>query len=382
MKISNCFNSSLFRGFLFSAGIAAMTACSGNRDGWAVSGTVKDGGDKTIYIERMSGNSWLLLDSVKINSDGSFSYTADTPGNSRAVYAIRLNDKRITLLPDSTEELTVVTSAGSFNVGHSVKGNPSTEGIARVDSILNDAVKRVGPTAAVNDTEMLSAIGNIILNDSTGNVIYYAVTADVDGAPVFNVQNLSRMKIKLLGAAANRFTGLFPNDSRTAELTGIFKSARSLAGMSRQSGVSMEATVSGRPEIDFVRSDFHGKEHDLNTVLDRGGVTVVNLIRFDHPAAPAVNLALRELYNKYKDRDFEIFQISFDPNRANWNQTAPSLPWTVVYNSLSDPADILVSFMADPVSGAPVSFVVDRDGEIVARVENPSSLETEVAKLF
>ncbi len=382
MKFLKCTKKSLLRGVMLSSAVGLLVACSGNRDGWTVSGNVKDGGDKTLYIERQSGNSWLLLDSVKINGDGSFSYTAEFPGDARTIYAIRLNDKRISLLPDSTEELTVTTSAGTFNNGHKVKGNVSTEGIAGVDSIINDAVKRVGATAALNDSQMLTDLGNIILADTTGNVTYYVMTADVEGSPIFNIETLSKLKIRLLGAAANNFTVRFPNDSRTAELTNIFKGARQLAGMNSQTGVSMEATVSGRPQIDYVRQDFHGKEHDLNKVLDRGGVTILNFIRFDHPSAPAVNLALREAYNKYKDRGLEVFQISFDPNRATWNQTAPSLPWTVVYNSLSDPADILVSYMVDPVSGAPVSFVIDRDGEIVARVETPSALGAEVDRLF
>ncbi|MDE6395647.1 MAG: redoxin domain-containing protein [Muribaculaceae bacterium] len=382
MKFSKLYKSSLFRGVMVSSVVALAASCSGNRDGWMVSGTVKDGGDKIMYIERQSGNSWLLLDSVKIGGDGSFSYSAEMPGDSRTVYALRLEDRRIVLLPDSTEELMVVTAAGSFNNGHKVTGNASTEGIAGVDSIISDAVKRVGAAAAVNDSQLLQALGSIILTDTTGNVTYYVMTADVEGNPIFNIETLSKLKIRLLGAAANRFTERFPNDPRTQELTGIYKSARNLAGMSTQKGVSMEATVSGRPEVDFVRPDFHGTEHDLNKVLDRGGVTIVNFIRFDHPSAPAVNLALREAYNKYKDQGLEIYQISFDPNRATWNQTAPSLPWTVVYNSLSDPADILVSYMVDPVSGAPVSFIVDRDGEIVARVEKASAIGTEVARLF
>lgn len=361
---------------------AGLISCGPSNEGWTVKGSVKDGGDKTMYIERQSGNSWLLLDSLTIDGDGSFAYTAEEPADGSYIYAIRLGDKRILFMPQSTEELTVTTTAGSFNIGHSVKGNHVSEGFARVDSIVNEAVSRAGAGKASNDPSLIKSLGNIIINDTTADLIYYVVSADINGKSIFMLDDLTKEKIRLLGAAANKFNDRFPNDPRTPELKNIYLTARNLTGLNRPNSVSMEANLSGRPNVEFSANDFNGVTHDLNTILDRGGVTVLNFTRFDNQASAGLNLALREAYNKYKGNGLEIVQIAFDPNKATWNQTAPGLPWIVLHGTLEDAARVLPLYMADPINGAPVTFIFNKDGEIVARVDNPASLDAELAKLF
>lgn len=362
--------------------MAIIAASCSNKDGWTIEGIIDNGADRTLYIERQSGNTWLIIDSVSVGSGGKFKYIAEEPTDGRSIYALRLGDRRIEFMPEGTGTITVETSAEAFGRNHKLNGNLRSEMFARVDGILNNTVNRVGAAAAVNDSLMLVELGNIIIADTTADVTYYIVTRAINGVNLFQADNLSKTKIRLLGAAANMIKTHHPDDPRGNELESLYKHAKKITGMSSSNGVSMEATLHGRPSVELNRPDAKGNMHDFNRVVDRGGVTILNLTRFDTPVSAANNIALREVYNKYKDQGLEIYQVAFDPNRATWFQSAPGLPWISVYNNPSEDLSVLVAYNADPIQGGPVSFVFDKDGELMARVESPAQLDAAVAKAF
>lgn len=225
---------------------------------------------------------------------------------------------------------------------------------------------------------MLADLCNIIVSDTTCVVSYYIATRSIEGRPIFD--NSSKFKVRVMGAAANVYSQRRPDDSRANLLKSLYEQGRA-AHHNPGSGVRMEATVSGRVPVDLVRKDVNGKEHDFNKMADRGGVTILNITCFSNQTSPANTLALNEVYQKYKGNGLDIYQISFDANEATWRAQAAKLPWTSVYNSPTDPIDLLVKYNADPTSGS-ISFILDRNGEVVARVTDPSKLESEVAKLF
>lgn len=363
------------------AGALTLASCGQDRNGWTLKGKV-DGADKaTLYIEKSSGPGWVLQDSVITDNDGNFEYVAIDPqqDNNQPIYRIRMADRGIYFTVNGTETLTLAASAKDFGNKYSMSGNPAVAAFTTVDSIISATVDRVGAHAALTDSLMITQLGNVIVTDTTGVASYYTVTRSIDGAPVFTTD--MPLKIRLLGAAANIYATHRPGDPRGAEITAAYARAKAGTGH-RTKGVTMEAGVAGRPEIEFVRNDVNGQPHDLNKVLDRGGVTVLNMSRFDAPGSSANTAALGQAFTKYGSQGLVVYQISFDPNEALWRQNAVRIPWTVVYNSADDPANICMLYNVDPVNGNPVSFVFNRHGEIVARVSNPADLEKELAKLF
>lgn len=361
--------------------LAAVTSCSENRNGWSISGTVAGANDSTLYIEEPSGAAWIIVDSLRTDANGSFAYQAYEPlYDGQAIYRLRLNDRAVYFPIEGSDAVTLVATNTDMDRVHTLGGTVAARGFNTVDSLINDAVNRVGATAAINDESLLRNIGDIIIADSTCIVSYYAVKHPVEDKALFTLDN-SR-KLGLLGAAANRYTSLRPEDVRGKELTSIYLNAKKALRGAKTNPNTVEAGLAGRPLLDFVRKDNEGKSHDLNAVLDRGGVTILNLTRYDTAASPANTVALGQLYEKYKDRGLQIYQVSFEPNEAHWRQNASTMPWITVYNRPEDPADILMLYNANPVDGAPVSFVFNSNGEIVERVNDPAELAGVVAKLF
>ncbi|MDD3907031.1 MAG: thioredoxin family protein, partial [Bacteroidales bacterium] len=91
------------------------------------------------------------------------------------------------------------------------------------------------------------------------------------------------------------------------------------------------------------------------------------------------NLYFRELYNKYKDRGFEIYQISLDTDENLWKTGASHLPWVCVRDRNSLRSGYLSTYN---VQNLPTFFLMDKAGNIVARDAMISDLNKEIQKLL
>lgn len=378
MKNRLCNFSTYLLGALMLLSMAVLS-CGESRTGWSINGNIAGASDQTLFIEEQSGAAWVIVDSVKADGEGNFSFTALQPVvTGQPIYRLRLGENAVYFPIEGSESLTLSADTANMSLRHSLSGSIAAAGFNRVDSLIALAVDRVGADKAADDPELVGSLADIILNDSTCVVGYYALMRPVENKLIFNVND--RKKLGLIGALATRYKSLRPNDPRGAELEQRFIEARR-AGRPTV-GQTMEATLSGRPDLNFVRKDEKGNDRDLNAVLDRGGVTVVNFIRYDDKLASANTLALGEAYKKYKDRGVEIFQIGFDPNRAHWQQNALSMPWTTVYSSPDESGEILVAYNVNPLDGGPTTLLFNRNGELVKRVTNPADIDKAIAEIL
>lgn len=356
--------------------IICMLACKSNK-GWNLEGSIEGGADTTVYIEASNYENWYLLDSVRTDSKGNFKYQAEEAVKEPEILRLRLGDKYIYFPVDSLETVKLTAKAAGFDRGYTLSGNNYASAIVSVDSLVSATVDRVGTAGALTDEALKDALCRIVNTDTTCLVSYYVVCKTVDGAPLFTAS--SRKDIAIVGNAANNYDRLRPHDVRAGYLADLHKAMRQAAGTTR--GVQMAATVTGRPNVDIVRYDARGNAHDFNEVVDRGnGVTILNFTRYDGEASQANTLALNQVYDAQKANGLEIYQIAFDANEAEWKKSAVNMPWVAVWNSPNEGVDALVAYNVDPIHGAPVSFVFNRAGEVVARVTDPTQLAAAVAK--
>ena len=142
----------------------------------------------------------------------------------------------------------------------------------------------------------------------------------------------------------------------------------------------MEAQMASKPDIAIARYDINGTLRNFDDYCGKG-VTVLNFVRYDHKNSPANTVALNEVYTKYKNAGLKIYQISFDPDEMNWRRSAANIPWTSVWNSPTEGYGILLAYNVNP-DGGPVSFIFDRNGDLVLRVSDARDLPAALARYF
>jgi peroxiredoxin len=134
-------------------------------------------------------------------------------------------------------------------------------------------------------------------------------------------------------------------------------------------------TKSGFPDISLV--DELGKTRTLSEVVNNGKVVVLNFTAYTADGSQALNVELNKVYSAHKAQGIEIYQVGLDGDEFQWKQSAKNLPWITVYNTPKAGAQTLLDYN---VSTLPATFIFNRQGNLVERVENINRLESTVSR--
>lgn len=359
---------------LIPALAALAAACSGTH-GWSVEGTVEGGEGRKMAIEGFNAGRWYVIDSVEIGRGGSFAYEAAAPAAVAEVLRLNLDGRSIYFPVDSIDRLTVEAHAADFGGAYTLTGTPAAEKIVAIDRMIADAVAAKGTEGALTDSVLKTRLNEIAINDSTCIAAYYIINKNIGGRALYDLSQ--RRDLGIVGAVAQRFADLRPDDARTKWLSGIYLTARRLNNPGAGNSVSVEAQESGL--IDIVRYDNRGAEQSLAKVAGKGGVTILSFTSYDAESSPAYNVVLADLYKQYASQGLQIYQIAFDADEVEWKRKADNLPWITVWNSPVDGADVLMHYN---VGAVPMTYVIDRQGVIAERVPNPADLAAAVRKVM
>jgi thiol-disulfide isomerase/thioredoxin len=148
---------------------------------------------------------------------------------------------------------------------------------------------------------------------------------------------------------------------------------------------SNKSTATGKPVIPFAQVGIDGTMVDVNAY--KGKVVLIDFwgswcvpCRISHPA-------LKELYNQYKSKGFEIIGISNEIANSNRDKKKQDIAWRKAVKEdgltwpqiLYDPAikDIVKEY---DINGYPTKFLVDQNGKFVLRLlGNSEKLHAELA---
>lgn len=353
-----------------SAAIMVLTSSCGKSNEWTVDGRIEDADGQTMIIEASDNGRWYPLDSVKLDASGQFAYSHEAAGYPD-IYRLRLGDKTLYFPIDSIETVTVITKAGAFDTEYTLAGSPEAEKLMQVDKKLMAVVSKGGVSAIANDSLLKRELGDVLLGNPSDIVSYYIISKKIGGVPLFNPAD--KRDLRIIGAVANAYNQYRPNDPRTNYLRNLFISNRTIApNTPRDTIVANEIQL-----IDINLYDEQGKSHSLKDVASKGKVVLLNFTVYDSEQSPAFNRQLHSLYEKYRDRGFEIYQVSVDNDEFQWKQSARNLPWITVYNSRAGGGVNLSNYN---VSVIPTSFIIDREGVLRERVDDPATISAALAR--
>ncbi len=343
-----------------------LAACGGNE--FKVSGKIEGAGDTTKLVLEVANNGmWLIADSVKPSSDGSFKVTLPAPQYSD-IYRLRYNDKSIYFPIDSLDNVNIKSNLNAFSTDYTLSGTTNAEILMNVDK---KAMQMHGASAEALK-EWKKELANVILGDPSSIVAYYIINKYIGETPLFNPYDKEDMKI--IGAVANSYNSFKPNDPRTAYLVNLAISSRRM----HTPVVSGDTLVVDEiPLLNITLQDEKGQMQNLDEIAAQGKVVLLNFTVHSDELSPAFNKALADEYEKYKSRGFEIYQIAYDTDEFQWRQTAKNLPWITVYDGRGIYSPDLARYN---VVGFPTTFIINRNGELAERVVDVTALSRTIAK--
>jgi peroxiredoxin len=278
-----------------------------------------------------------------------------------------------------------------MGLGYQVSGSGNCDTIRMLALKLDTLTQRVRKVAEDRDLtlaerdEQIDALIDAYKTDVKLNFIqnrygeassYYAMFQEVGGQMVFNPVN-DQSDITWFTALANSWEILYPQAPRTLNLQNIALQGHKNTRR-RVLEINMDdEKVSETGIIDMGFPDKTGRERRLSEL--KGNVVLLDFTVYDMKGSQERTLALRELYNKYHERGFEIYQVSFDKSEHYWKTMSEQLPWVCVWDEEGLAHDIVQLYNLQSV---PTWFLINRKPELVGRMELMDDLEKEIQRLL
>lgn len=344
-------------------------SCTGGNE-WTVDGRIEGADGQTMVVEASDNGRWYPLDSVTLDVSGAFTFSHEASGYPD-IYRLRLGDKTLYFPIDSVETVTVMSKAGAFDREYTLSGSTSAEMLMAVDRKLFESINHRGVSGLVADTLLKRELGGMLLGDPAGIVSYYIINKRIGGVSLFNPSNSTDLRI--IGAVANAFDHLRPNDPRTGYLRNLYLNSRRMVA-----DAQVDTLYADEVNIFDIRlHDNTGSLHSLKETASKGNVVLLNFTAYGADESPAFNREINRIYEKYRSHGFEVFQVSVDRDEYLWRQAAANLPWIAVYNPPTEEG--IRNLSNYNVVDVPAMFIINRRGEIAERVTDMSKLETAVS---
>ena len=375
--------------FLLALVVIGLGACD-NGPKFKVQGEVADAEDKTLYLEASSLEGIVLLDSVKLSSNGNFSFAEACP-ESPEFYRLRLGNKVINFAVDSTEMVTVKTNAVKFDTDYVIEGSENNLKIKELVMLQAELQQKVdklaqsGMPAGLAQNQLMTLVNDYKNKVKRGYIFvapnksyaYFALFQTLNGYMIFDPL-ANKDDVKCFAAVATSLNNTYPHADRSRNLYNMVIKGMKNTRVPQQEVVELDpAIVKEADIIDIQLKDLKGSVRTLTEL--KGKVVLIDFTVYNNAMAAAHNLALRELYTKYQAKGLEIYQISLDGDEHFWKTSADNLPWICV----RDAAGLYSQYVSlYGVAGLPSVFLVGRDNALKLRGENIDDLEAEIRKLL
>lgn len=350
--------------------LAVVAMCGCNSSKVEVSGRLVGLGSESVYLEQVSGGNGKIIDSVRLDNDGYYRFEIEDVGAAPSLYNIVYNGERAPLLLSDGDHVTL-NSMGSLLRNYTVSGSEESEllrefnkefiaGVERMTSILEQfsddnadsaenqalvqeymdayrAAKRAQLKFIIEHKDRIAAIYALyqrfpgetsLSNNPDGDMIYYREVADA-------------------------VEGRYPESSFLPTLR------TEVAKMDARRNLLTQISEVNYPDV--VLTDMYGNEIKLSSLDGK-----VILLSFWSPAqtdANMLNAELKEVYKRYADKGFEIYQVAVETSKALWINSVQEqrLPWI----SVCDFRGVAPSLYN--VRTLPSDFLIDARGNIVGR---------------
>ena len=287
-----------------------------------VEGTVTGGEGKLLTFEKAAVAQTSFIDTLTLKAGGKFKFKTDAV-NHPEFFILKLDNQIINIAADSSETITIDANANSFATDYTVKGSRQTENIKDITgkgikfrrslASLNEAYnsKSITPQAFTDSVNVLlkeykDGVSQYIYENPSSTGAYYALLQKINGLIVFDPY--SDEDYKAFGAVATGWDTYHKESDRARQLVQITLNALS----QRKKTVNPNESVSvvEQNNIEIVLPNINGKDVKLSDLL--GKIVLLNFTAYGAEYSGPYNMGLNKLYEKYKSKGLEIYQVSLD----------------------------------------------------------------------
>ena len=392
MKISKIYSAAVIM-------VAALAFTSCNNKKFHINGNITEATDSMLYLENLSLNGPVKIDSVKLGEDGAFAFNENAMDSiTPEFYRLRIANQSINLSIDSTETVKVKASYPQMSYKYEVEGSENCSKIKELSikqMILQNNINAItkSPNMGIDSVDVIVARMldgykqdikvNYIFKEPMKASSYYALFQTIQlgnvNSLIFNPRN-NKDDVRVFAAVATSWDTYYPGAERGKNLHNIaiegMKDIRIIENQRAQQQIDA-SKVSVNGCIDLAMEDSKGQVRRLTDL--KGKVVLLDFHLFASSESTKRIMMLRELYNKYHAAGLEIYQVSVDPNEHFWKTSTAALPWICVRDEGGIQGQSLQLYN---VQNIPTFFLIDRSNTLKARDAQIKDLDEAIKNLL
>lgn len=367
--------------------IISLAACnSGSK--FTVEGTIDGAAGETIYLEYTGLTASTIIDSMVINSKGEFRFRSKRP-EYPDFYKLILDNKQLHFAIDSIETISIKSTLEKFSTEYEITGSETNtdivslrKSVAAIQKKANELGKANTPgqreiliadlTKMIEDHKLMAR--PLILKNPKSAAAYFAIFQKVNEVYIFSPY--VKEDRPYCAAVATSFNTFMPEYDRSKNLYALVMDAINTERLKRREATLQEMIGNATAGfIDIELPDRTGISHKLSDL--KGKVVLLDFSAYEARESVQYTFALRELFNKYNAKGFEIYQVSLDRSSTLWVDATAQIPWIAVRDQ-NGPASVVAGTYN--VTELPTYFLIDKNGDIVGRNMNIRDLENAIQK--
>ena len=392
MKISKIYSAAVIM-------VAALAFTSCNNKKFHINGNITEATDSMLYLENLSLNGPVKIDSVKLGEDGAFAFDENAMDSiTPEFYRLRIANQSINLSIDSTETVKVKASYPQMSYKYEVEGSENCSKIKELSikqMILQNNINAItkSPNMGIDSVDVIVARMldgykqdikvNYIFKEPMKASSYYALFQTIQlgnvNSLIFNPRN-NKDDVRVFAAVATSWDTYYPGAERGKNLHNIaiegMKDIRIIENQRAQQQIDA-SKVSVNGCIDLAMEDSKGQVRRLTDL--KGKVVLLDFHLFASSESTKRIMMLRELYNKYHAAGLEIYQVSVDPNEHFWKTSTAALPWICVRDEGGIQGQSLQLYN---VQSIPTFFLIDRNNTLQARDAQIKDIDAAIKSLL
>ena len=370
--------------------VLGMASCSEKK--FHVEGSITNAKDSVLYLENIGLMGPEVIDSVRLDTDGKFSLAGEAQ-QAPEFYRLRISDQIISLSIDSTETVTVNAAYPQMASQYEVSGSDNCSKIKELalrQMQLQQRALAITRNEALTIEQANDSILSIInqykedvkreyiFPDPSKPYAYFALFQALGNTLIFNPRS-NRDDIKVFAAVATSWDTYWPDAERGKNLHNIaIEGMKNVRTIDAEQSKTIDASkIQTAGVIDIALNDNKGQQRKLTDL--KGQVVLLDFHVFAQKDSPARILALRELYNKYHAKGFEIYQVSLDSDEHFWKQQTTALPWISVRVAEESNNSFLTIYNIQTI---PEFFLIDRGNNLVSRSQQIDDIDKAIQNLL
>jgi len=368
--------------------VLVLSACSHNKV--KISGIIENAGKTVLYFEEVDVYNTVPVDSVKLNEKGRFTFTTEL--TMTGFYQLRIApDKVIVLFPRPGDHITIRADAKNLPKSVKAEGSHDTEQITKLITMLADTRDQLDSLGNAYDetsddalktqlnkeyqdlleSHRKASISYILTNYNSLSGVYALYQQYRPGYYLF-YKTTDLQFFKILSDSLAKYhpdsKHVKALQSYTSKMLSQYNAQVLIAGADIKEG--------NLPEIEL--PDFNGNMSKLSTL--KGKYILLSFWVTGNEMCVRQNLELKRIYEQYRNRGFEIYQVSFDNSPERWQSAIrfDEIPWI----SVIDTGYSVVAGNYN-VTQVPANYFIGKDNNtILGKNLTPSQVRDKLQDLY